>query len=92
MQRSVEAQSSPVEKFSKRLVPEAAPPSMAYRWDIDLSPGIRNAPLTLCTARMIFSMDRMDREGMERLRGDSAGNPRFCFSKNVARLCRNLFP
>src|SRR5437764_9354941 len=36
---SVLAQSAPVEKFSSLVRPSAIVPNMAYRWEMDLSPG-----------------------------------------------------
>src|SRR5205823_354893 len=46
------AQSAPVEKLSSLVVPSAIAPSMAYRCEIDLSPGKRTDPLTLVAGRI----------------------------------------
>jgi hypothetical protein len=45
MHFSVLWQSAPVEKFSNRVFPLAMPASIAYRCEMDLSPGNRSAPV-----------------------------------------------
>jgi len=52
MHPSVLAQSCAAEKFRNRLVPSAIAASIAYRCEIDLSPGIRTDPSTPRAGRM----------------------------------------
>src|SRR5437667_6025386 len=56
-QARVLAQSAPVEKFSSRVVPSAMAASIAYRCEIDLSPGRVNFPATLRAGRTITLED-----------------------------------
>src|SRR5205823_9393584 len=58
-QPSVLAQSAPVEKFSNLVVPSAIPPSMAYRCEMDLSPGRRTEPESPLAGRITMSLDCM---------------------------------
>jgi hypothetical protein len=53
-QRNVLWQSAPVEKFSNREVPLASAASIAYRCEIDLSPGSRIAPTMFFAGLMIW--------------------------------------
>src|SRR3954464_13398314 len=58
-QPSVLVQSAPVEKFSNLVVPSAIPPSMAYRCEMDLSPGRRTEPESPLAGRITMSLDCM---------------------------------
>jgi hypothetical protein len=52
IQRRVVAQSAPVEKLARVVFPLASVASMAYRCEIDLSPGSRTAPTRLFAGRI----------------------------------------
>lgn len=56
MHANVLAQSTPLEKFCKRLVPPANAANMAYRCEMDLSPRKRSVPVMLRAGRMICSL------------------------------------
>jgi len=47
------AQSAALEKLSRRVVPSAIAPNIAYRWEIDLSPGNRTLPRTFFAGRIV---------------------------------------
>ncbi len=49
----VERQSAPLRKFSMQVVPEAREPNITARWEMDLSPGTANSPLS-AAARLNF--------------------------------------
>ncbi len=51
-QLRVLAQSAALEKLSRRVVPSAIAPSIAYRCEMDLSPGKRTLPRTLAAGKI----------------------------------------
>ena len=53
MQAREEWGSAPVEKLERRVVPSAMPASMAYRWEMDLSPDGSTPPVRCFAGCMV---------------------------------------
>src|SRR5438034_3134973 len=64
-QARVLAQSAPVEKFSSRVVPSAMAASIAYRCEMDLSPGRVTCPAIFRAGRTITLEDRSEEHTSE---------------------------
>jgi hypothetical protein len=84
MQISIEAQSTPVEKFENREVPCAKAAGMPYRWPRDLSPGRRRLPKIFLAGRMSVLPLRWARQLRVELDSDFQSTERTRASQLVA--------